>query len=145
MPHQGVLPVEGAVEPLDDELAEEELHLVVVRILRQLPGEKHLADALNGDLPEDAVLGHHVVLHDNPLELQGGLLVHPVNDQRVDRGFQGDDLLSQVVLLDILGQDRLEDFAIVLKQLLVQETQEPDAFDCKKHVISVLRLDGGAD
>ena len=47
--------------------------------------------------------------------------------------------------MHILGQDRLEDFAIVLEKLLVQETQEPDAFDCKKHVVSVLRLDRRPD
>lgn len=145
LPHERVLPVEGAVKPLNDQLAEKELHLVVVCILCELPGEQHLADSLNGDLPENSVLGYHVVLHDDPLELQGGLLVHPVNDQGVDRGFQGDDLLSEVVLLDILGQDRLEDFTIVLEQLLVQETQKPDALDCKKHVVSVLRLDRRPD
>jgi hypothetical protein len=123
LPHQGVLPVEGAVKPLNDQLAEKELHFIVVRILCEFPGEQHLADALNGDLPEDTVLGYHIVLHDDPLELQGGLLVHPVNDQGVDRGFQSDDLFSEVVLLDILGEDRLEDLTIVLEQLLVQETQ----------------------
>ena len=84
-----VLPVEGLVEPLDDELADEELHLVVVRVLgQQLPREEHLADALEGDLAQDSMLDHEVVLEDDTLELEGwggGLLrrVYTMDDEGI--------------------------------------------------------------
>jgi hypothetical protein len=60
--HERVLPVEGLIEPLYDQLADEKLHLIVVRILCQLAREEHLADTLDSDLTQDTILDYHIVL-----------------------------------------------------------------------------------
>jgi hypothetical protein len=67
LPHKGVLPVEGPIKPLDNQLAEQKLHFVMVCILSQLSGKKHLADTFNCNLPKNSILDYHVILDNDSL------------------------------------------------------------------------------